>query len=76
MWSEDGRTLHGVMVRSGKWRYVEYGAVGANGAMLFDIQADPYEMKNLAEDPQHVKVRSQLSPLVRAYAARTGKIQA
>ena len=70
VWSEDGRTLHGVMVRSGRWRYVEYGAAAANGSVLFDIAADPYEMKNLAEEPKHAKVRAQLSRLVRAYAAR------
>jgi len=75
VWSEDGSTLHGVMVRSENWRYVEFGANGANGAMLFDIQADPYEMKNLAKDPKYAKVRAQLSPLVRAYAANLGKTQ-
>jgi arylsulfatase A-like enzyme len=63
------------MVRSGQWCYVEYGVEGANGAMLFDIQADPYEMKNLAENPKHVKVRAQLSPLVRSYAGSLGKTQ-
>jgi iduronate 2-sulfatase len=69
VWSEDGRTLHGVMVRSGNWRYVEYGPGAANGAMLFDIHADPYEMHNLAEDPKYADVRARLSPLVRRYAA-------
>lgn len=73
VWSEDGRTLHGVMVRADKWRYAEFGADGVNGAMLFDIQADPYEMKNLAEDPKHAAVRAHLSPLVRAYAAGLGR---
>jgi arylsulfatase A-like enzyme len=76
VWSEDGRTLHGVMVRSGGWRYVEYGADGANGAMLFDLQADPHEMKNLVEDPKYATVRARLSPLVRAYAGSLGKTQA
>ena len=70
VWSEDGRTLHGVAVRTEKWRYAEFGAKGANGAMLFDPQADPYEMKNLADDPAHATVRAELSALTRAYAAR------
>ena len=43
--------------------------------MLFDIQADPYEVKNLVEDPKYAKVCAQLSPLVRAYAANPGKTQ-
>jgi arylsulfatase A-like enzyme len=72
VWSEDGTTLHGVMVRQANWRYVEFGKNGENGAMLFDIQADPYEMTNLADNPKHAKVRAELSPLVRAYAARMG----
>jgi arylsulfatase A-like enzyme len=69
VWSEDGQTLHGVMVRRDNWRYVEYGPQAANGAMLFDIHADPYEMRNLAHDPGHAKVCANLSPLVRSYAA-------
>jgi iduronate 2-sulfatase len=70
VWSEDGSTLHGVMVRQAQWRYVEFGANGENGAMLFDVHADPYEMHNLAGDPKLAKVRAELSPLVREYAAR------
>ena len=75
VWSEDGRTLHGTMVRSGNWRYVEYGPEAVNGTMLFDVHADPYEMHNLAEDPKHSEVRARLSPLVRRYASNLGKTQ-
>ena len=70
VWSEDGETLHGTAVRTEKWRYAEFGPSGANGAMLFDPHADPYEMKNLADDAAFRKVRAELSPLVRQYAAR------
>jgi arylsulfatase A-like enzyme len=73
VWSEDGYTLHGVMVRRGKWRYVEYGPEAVNGSLLFDIETDPYEMHNLAEDTAHTDVRAKLSPLVRGYAANLGK---
>ena len=69
VWSEDGRILHGVAVRTERWRYAEFGPNGQGGAMLFDEQVDPLEMKNLADDPQHVQVRAELSPLVRRYAA-------
>lgn len=69
VWSEDGRTLHGVVVRNEKWRYAEFGADGKNGAMLFDPKSDPLEMKNLADDPQYAQVRSELSVLTRNYAA-------
>lgn len=73
VWSEDGTTLHGVAVRTAQWRYAEFGANGANGAMLFDPKADPLEMKNLADDPKHAAVRAELSALTRSYAARLGK---
>ncbi len=69
VWSEDGNTLHGVAIRTEKWRYVEFGQNGENGAMLFDPKADPLEMKNLADDPQYANARAALSVLVRKYAA-------
>ncbi len=70
VWSEDGKTLHGVVVRTERWRYAEFGQNGRNGAMLIDPHADPFEMKNLAGDSKYAKVLAELSPLVRAYAAR------
>jgi iduronate 2-sulfatase len=66
-WSEDGRTLTGVSIRTGKWRYAEYTL---GGAMLLDTETDPHEMKNLASDPQYANVVAELSPLVRKYAER------
>jgi arylsulfatase A-like enzyme len=69
VWSEDGKTLHGVAVRNEKWRYAEFGPNGSNGAMLFDPKADSLEMKNLVDDPQFAQVRSELSTLTRNYAA-------
>jgi arylsulfatase A-like enzyme len=69
VWSEDGRTLHGVAVRTEQWRYAEFGPNGSNGAMLFDPHKDPLEMTNLADDPRFASVLARLSPLVREYAA-------
>ncbi len=69
VWSEDGRTYHGVAVRTEQWRYAEYGPNGVNGAMLFDPKNDPLEMKNLANDPQYASVVAELSKLTRDYAA-------
>ena len=68
VWSEDGKTFHGVAVRDERWRYVEFGPDGKNGAMLFDERADPHELKNLADDPTFADVRARLSALVRQYA--------
>jgi arylsulfatase A-like enzyme len=67
VWSEDGRTLQGVAVRTDKWRYAEFDG-GKGGAMLFDEQADPDELKNLADDPKLASVRAELSVLVKKYA--------
>jgi len=72
VWSEDGRTLHGVAVRNEQWRYAEFGPNGANGAMLFDPKADPLEMNNLANDPRHAATCAQLAKLTRQYAALLG----
>jgi arylsulfatase A-like enzyme len=69
IWSEDGKTVHGVAVRTEQWRYVEFGKDGANGAMLLDPR-DPDELKNLADDPKHKSVVVQLSVLARKYAAK------
>ena len=66
---EDGRTLHGVAVRTERWRYAEFGPSGVNGAMLFDEAADPLELTNLADDPKLADVRRELSALVRQYSA-------
>lgn len=73
VWSEDGRTLHGVTVRTEKWRYAEYGEDGKNGAMLLDPHGDPLELKNFANDAKNAKVCSELSTLTRKYAAELGK---
>ena len=70
VWSEDGKTLHGVAVRTEKWRYAEFGPDGVNGAMLFDPHADPLELKNLANESKYKSVCSELSALTRSYAAR------
>jgi iduronate 2-sulfatase len=72
VWSEDGKTLHGTVVRTENWRYAEYGPDGTNGAMLLDPHADPFEMKNLANEKQYQSVCAQLSMLTRQYAATLG----
>lgn len=72
VWSEDGKTLHGVAVRTEAWRYAEFGRDGANGAMLFDPHSDPLEMKNLAGDENYKSVVAELSAWTRQYAATLG----
>jgi arylsulfatase A-like enzyme len=68
IWSEDGTTVHGTMVRTEQWRYAEFGPNAANGAMLFDVHADPLELTNLADRPEHHATRTQLSALANNYS--------
>jgi arylsulfatase A-like enzyme len=64
--------LVGVAVRDERYRYVEYDG-GKAGAMLFDEQADPHELKNLADDPKFAEVRQRLSALTAKHAAGYGR---
>ncbi len=71
IWSEDGKTIHGTAVRTEQWRYAEYGKDAVNGALLFDVHADPLELTNLADDPKHHATRAELSKLIAAYSYPT-----
>jgi iduronate 2-sulfatase len=71
IWSEDGSTVHGTVVRTEQWRYAEFGKDAVNGAMLFDIHSDPMELTNLADRPEHREVRANLSKLIANYSYST-----
>ena len=71
VWSEDGKTVHGVAVRTEQWRYAEYGKVGANGAMLLDPH-DADELKNFVADDKNKAAVTELAALARKYAAAFG----
>jgi arylsulfatase A-like enzyme len=68
VWSEDGRTITGVAVRTERWRYAEYEGEGG-GALLLDPEADPHERTNLAGDPRLATVKAELSALVKRHAS-------
>jgi arylsulfatase A-like enzyme len=67
IWSEDGRNLTAVAVRNERWRYAEFGPQGEVGAMLLDMINDPHQMKNLAGDPQHTLLKTELEMLVKNF---------
>jgi iduronate 2-sulfatase len=71
IWSEDGKAVHGVSVRTEQWRYAEYGKDGANGAMLL-APHDADELKNLVTDEKNKADVAALSALAKNYAAAYG----
>jgi uncharacterized sulfatase len=57
--------IQGYSVRTERWRYTEWDG-GAKGAELYDHDADPQEMRNLASDPAQAAVVKELQAQVRA----------
>ena len=58
-------TSHGMfMIRQGRYKYVHYPE---NPPQLFDLEADPREVENLADEPDHADVRARLDARLREY---------
>lgn len=57
-------TFAGRSVRTDQYRYTEWDE-GRKGVELYDHRADPHEYRNLADDPEHARTRSELSRLLR-----------
>ncbi len=69
-WEHPAFTVHGsndqslgVAVRTERYRYIEW----PDGALLFDEQADPHELKNVADDPRLASVKAELSALAKRH---------
>jgi uncharacterized sulfatase len=55
--------IDGRSVRTERWRYVEWDG-GKEGVQLYDHQADPQELHNLAKDPKHAETVAELQKLL------------
>jgi iduronate 2-sulfatase len=65
-----GRSFHGYTLRTARWRYTEWDE-GRQGRELYDHEADPKELTNLADKPEHAATVAELSAQLRA-AVRAG----
>jgi hypothetical protein len=60
-----GRRYFGYSLRTPRWRYTEWDE-GREGRELYDHDADPRELTNLADVAAHAKTVSDLSQQLRA----------
>ncbi len=47
-------------VRTDKWKYIRYPNAEPEVEELYNIEADPLESKNLADDPDYLEIKDQL----------------
>lgn len=51
-------------IRSGPWKLIHYRVAGKETLQLFNLQDDPWELRNLADDPQHADLCRRLKSLL------------
>ncbi len=66
----DGPRFFGYTLRTPRWRYTEWDE-GRKGRELYDHDADPRELTNLADKPEHAKTVDELARQVRAAVKTT-----
>jgi iduronate 2-sulfatase len=61
-----GKGVRGLSMRSGRWRYTVWND-GAAGRQLYDHEADPGELVNLAARPEHAATLAELDTELRRF---------
>jgi len=70
--NEAGKAMMGYSIRTERYRYTEWNG-GAEGAEMYDYQADPKELKNLATSAAHAKTRAELKGRLAAITKSRGR---
>ena len=65
-----GGRFFGYTIRTPRWRYTEWDS-GDKGRELYDHDADPRELTNLADQAEHAGTIKQLSPQLRSAVGKT-----
>ena len=53
------------MVRAGDWKLIRYPEAGQT--QLFNVKEDPWETRNLADEPQYAAIRRSLNHELRGW---------
>ena len=61
--------IPGYAVRTVMYRYIEWG-YGEHGAQLYDMEKDPFQTKNLANDPAYAQPRAELHAMIQEHWPR------
>ncbi len=67
-------SVRGYSVRTGRWRYTEWGAGGSAGVELYDHDHDPDENRNLAKLPEYAAVIERLRTQLREISQRQAAV--
>lgn len=59
-------------VRAGRWKLIRYQVGGKETVQLFDLESDPGELVNVADQPTHREVREKLLELLEKECAALG----
>ena len=66
----NSKSFFGYSLRTSRWRYTEWDE-GNQGRQLFDHDADPHELTNLADKPEHAQTLALLSTQLRDAVKKT-----